>query len=153
MAVSTLFKIVKDGKYGAIQGVYIPNVLQMIGVILFMRLGWILGHVGMFTMGFIITLSSLLILITSLSMTSIVSNMKMRGGGAYYLISRSLGVEFGSAVGVLQCITQLCCVALCVSGFAQSICDMIPGLSEPLVKAMTLTVLALTSYFSTDLAM
>ncbi len=153
MSISALFKLVKDGKYGAIQGVYIPNVLQMVGVILFMRLGWILGHVGMFTMGSIITLSSLLILITSLSMTSIVSNMKMKGGGAYYLVSRSLGVEFGSAIGVLQCITQLCCIALCVSGFAQSITDMIPGLSAPLIKAATLTLLALISYFSTDLAM
>src|SRR5690606_1983755 len=106
MAVaSLLFRSQTDGKFGTIKGVYIPNVLQMIGVILFMRLGWILGHVGMFTMGSVITLSSTLILLTSLSMTMIVTNMKMKGGGSYYLISRSLGIEFGSAIGVLQCIS------------------------------------------------
>lgn len=152
MKFTSFFKTETDGKFGTIKGVYIPNVLQMIGVILFMRLGWILGHVGMFTMGFVISLSSLLILMTSLSMTAIVSNMKMKGGGAYYLISRSLGVEFGSAIGVLQCISQHCSIALCVTGFSLSVHEIFPTVSLLLVKGVTLTTLILISYFSTSLA-
>lgn len=151
--LSYFFKPEADGKFGTIKGVYIPNVLQMIGVILFLRLGWILGHVGMFKMGFIIALSSSLILLTGFSMTAIVSNMKVGGGGAYYLISRSLGIEFGSAIGVLQCIAQLCSIALCVTGFSLSIFELFPAIPLPFLKAVTLTVLVLISYFSTDFAL
>lgn len=151
--IASFFKPKGEGKIGTLKGVYIPNVLQMIGVILFMRLGWILGHVGMFTMGCVIALSSTLILVTSLSMTSIVSNMKMKGGGSYYLISRSLGVEFGGAIGVLQCISQLCSIALCVTGFSLSLNEIFPSLSLPLLKAVTIATLALISYLSTNLAL
>jgi amino acid transporter len=153
MKLFSIFKSEADGKFGTVKGVYIPNVLQMIGVILFMRLGWILGHVGMWTMGFVITLSSTLILLTSLSMTAIVTNMKMKGGGSYYLISRSLGVEFGGAVGILQCISQLCSIALCVTGFSLSIHEILPDLSLSFIKAATLTTLVLISYFSTSFAL
>jgi amino acid transporter len=152
-AIRSLFKPTADGKFGTIKGVYIPDVLQMIGVILFLRLGWILGHVGIVAMSFIILLSSTLILLTSLSMTTIVSNMKMRGGGSYYIISRCLGLEFGSAIGILQCISQLCSVALCVTGFALSVHEILPSVPLPLLKAATLSILICLSYWSTDLAL
>jgi amino acid transporter len=153
MKLFSLFRSETDGKFGTIKGVYIPDVLQMIGVILFMRLGWILGHVGMVTMGSIIVLSSTLILLTSLSMTAIVSNMKIKGGGSYYIISRSLGVEFGGAIGVLQCVSQLCSIALCVTGFSLSIHEVFPDVSLSLLKGVTLTALILVSYFSTSFAL
>lgn len=152
MNFTSLFKSDADGKFGTIKGVYIPNILQMIGVILFMRLGWVLGHVGIFTMSFVVTLSSTLILLTSLSMTAIVSNMKMKGGGAYYLISRSLGIEFGSAIGVLQCVSQLCSIALCITGFSLSVSEIFPDVPLSLLQLITLTGLVLTSYFSTAFA-
>lgn len=142
-----------DGKFGTFEGVFIPNVLQMIGVILFLRLGWVLGHTGVVEMSVIITLSALLLFVTGLSLSSIVSNMKMSGGGAYYLISRALGIEFGSALGVLSCISQLCSISLCVTGFSLSLYEFYPLLSLPLLKAATLTALVLISYFSTNFAL
>ena len=81
-----------DKKFGMFKGVFLPNILQMIGVILFMRLSWILGNVGIVQMSIIIAMSSILLFITSLSMTSIVSNMKVGSGGSYFIISRLLGV-------------------------------------------------------------
>lgn len=153
MGIASLFKSEPDGKFGTIKGVYIPNVLQMIGVILFLRLGWILGHVGMPTMGLVITLSSSLIFLTSLSMTAIVSNMEIRGGGSYYMISRSLGVEFGGAIGVLQSISQLCSIALCVTGFSLSIHEIFPAIPIAILKIVTLTTLLFISYYSTALAL
>jgi amino acid transporter len=148
-----MFKKSVDGKFGTLAGVFIPNVLQMIGVILFLRLGWVLGHAGIAQMSIIITLSALLLFITGLSLSAIVSNMKMSGGGAYYLISRALGIEFGSALGVLSCISQLCSISLCVTGFSLSLYEFFPLLSLPLIKATTLTALVLISYFSTDFAL
>lgn len=142
-----------DGKFGTIKGVFIPNVLQMIGVILFLRLGWVLGHAGAVQMSLIITLSALLLFITGLSLSAIVSNMRMRGGGAYYLISRALGIEFGSALGILSCISQLCSISLCVTGFSLSLCEFFPSLSLPLLKVATLVTLVLISYISTDFAL
>ncbi|MBN2478784.1 MAG: amino acid permease [Parachlamydiales bacterium] len=141
-----------SGKFGVIKGVFLPNILQMIGVILFMRLGFILGNMGIFKMGMIISMSSILLFITALSMTSIVSNMKMGSGGSYYIISRLLGVEFGSAIGILMVISQHASIALCVSGFALSIHQFIPIVSLKLIKIITIFVLALISYISTEFA-
>ncbi len=142
-----------DGKFGTLKGVFIPDVVQMIGVILFLRLGWVLGNAGIFQMSVIITISALLLFITGLSLSAIVSNMKMSGGGAYYLISRALGIEFGSAIGILSCASQLCSISLCVTGFSLSVYEFFPMVSLPLLKAGTLTALVLISYFSTDFAL
>src|SRR3989338_8715795 len=121
-----MFKKNSDGKFGTIEGVFIPNVLQMIGAILFLRLGWVLGHAGIVQMSAIITLSALLLFVTGLSLSAIVSNMRMSGGGAYFLISRALGIEFGSALGLLSCVAQLCSISLCVTGFALSLQEFFP---------------------------
>lgn len=134
----------------AIKGVFIPNVLQMIGVILFMRLGWIVGHIGIFNMSVIIGMSSILLLITSFSMSSIVSNMRVGGGGAYYIISRMLGAEFGSAIGILLCLAQCVSTALCVTGFALSLQEFLPQIPIQIVEFSGLCVLLLISYISTE---
>lgn len=147
-----MFRKSADGKFGTVEGVIIPNILQMIGVILFLRLGLVLGHVGIFQMSIIITLSALLLLITGFSLAGIVSNMKMSGGGAYYLISRSLGIEFGGAIGILSCLSQLCSISLCVTGFSLSVHEFFPTTSLFVVKVATLTTLFLISYVSTNLA-
>ena len=71
---------------GTFSGVYLPSVLQMLGVILFMRLGWITGHIGLPKMTLIILMASSILFLTGLSMTSIVTNMKVGSGGSYYII-------------------------------------------------------------------
>lgn len=142
-----------DGKFGTLQGVFIPNVLQMIGVILFLRLGWVLGNAGITQMSAIITISAILLFITGLSLSAIVSNMRMEGGGAYFLISRALGIEFGSALGILSCISQLCSISLCVTGFALSVYEFFPVASLPVLKVATLVMLGIISYTSTNLAL
>lgn len=143
----------KSEGLGIIKGVFLPNILQMVGVILFMRLSWILGHIGMFQMATIITLSSSLLLITSFSITSIVTNMKIGGGGTYYIISRSLGIEFGSAIGILLCISQITSIALCTSGFSVSLHEFFPQVPLRILELGTLIFLGLISYFSTNAAL
>jgi len=148
----SIFRSEKDHKLGAIKGVFVPNVLQMIGVILFMRLGWVLGNVGTSSMLTIISLASSILVITSFSLSSIVSNMKVGSGGAYFIFSRVLGVEFGSALGTLLCISQLASVSLCVSGFSLSVHQFLPDVSLYLIETVTLSSLILVSYISTELA-
>lgn len=151
--LSSIFQSSTSGKFGTIKGVLIPNILQMIGVILFMRLGWVLGSVGLVKMSMIITLSACLLFATGLSLTAIVSNMKMRAGGSYYIISRSLGMRFGSAIGILILISQLCSIALCVTGFSLSFYEFFPHVPIQILKAGTLITLVFVSYFSTDFAL
>lgn len=138
-------------KLGTIGGVFIPCILQMIGVILFMRLGWILGNIGLTSMLSIITVSSVIILITSFSMTSVVTNMKMGGGGSYFIISRSLGIEFGSAIGILLTISQVVSIALNVSGFSYSLHhEFFPFVPLLVIKILVICSLTAISYFSTS---
>ncbi|MFZ0564798.1 MAG: amino acid permease [Chlamydiales bacterium] len=144
---------VNDGKYGVIKGVFLPDILQMIGVILFLRLGWILGHVGIVETSVIISLSSIILLITGLSVAAIATNMRIGAGGSYYIISRSLGVEFGSSIGILICISQTTSIALCVSGFAVSLHEFFPDFSLPLIEVVTLVFLGVIAYISTNLAL
>ncbi len=150
--LKSLIRPNKDHKLGTVKGVFIPNILQMIGVILFMRLGWVLGHVGTPSMLLIISLASSILIVTSFSLSSIVSNMKVGSGGAYFIISRVLGVEFGSAIGILLCISQHASIALCVSGFSLSLQEFFPAISIHLIEAATLTFLIVISYISTELA-
>lgn len=138
---------------GTFSGVYLPSVLQMLGVILFMRLGWITGHIGLPKMTLIILMSSSILFLTGLSMTSIVTNMKVGSGGSYYIISRSLGMSFGSAIGILLTVAQLTTIAVCVSGFAISLQELLPQFSLSFLEICTLAGLAIVASFPVDFAL
>jgi len=144
---------VKGDGLGTFSGVYLPSVLQMLGVILFIRLGWITGHIGPWKMSLIILISSTILFVTSLSLTSIVTNMRVGSGGSYYIISRSLGMEFGSAIGILLSVAQLTTIAVCVSGFAISLQEIFPHYSLTSLELCTILGLAIVSSFPVDFAL
>ena len=70
-------------------------LLNIWGVMLFIRLSWVVGQAGIGLASVIILLSAVVTTITTLSMSAICTNGEVKGGGAYYLISRSLGPHFG----------------------------------------------------------
>lgn len=84
---------------GLFTGVYVPCMLGIIGAILFLRLGWSVGQAGIIGAILTFSLATLTVVLTSLSIAAISTNGTVRGGGAYYMISRTLGPEFGGAVG------------------------------------------------------
>ena len=137
---------------GTFSGVYLPNILQMLGIVLFMRLGWITGHLGIVNVTFIILMACSILFVTGLSMNSIVTNMKIGGGGSYYIISRSVGLGFGSSIGVLLAIAQVSTIAICVSGFVITIHDFLPNFPLTTLKITTLLSLAFISIFPTNIA-
>lgn len=75
-------------KFGWIQGVLIRCVLNIFGVMIFLRVSWLVGQAGLGLISIIIILATMVTFITSLSMSAICTNGEVRGGGAYYLISR-----------------------------------------------------------------
>ena len=139
--------------FGTFSGVFVPNVTMMFGVILFLRLGVIVGEVGFGLFALIIAISLTLMIITSLSIAMIATNMRVGGGGVYYLISRSLGIEVGGAIGIVLSISQVISLALCTSGFTYSLTYLYPNLSIPAVEVATLVGLAAISSISANLAL
>ncbi|KAK5613533.1 hypothetical protein CRENBAI_020239 [Crenichthys baileyi] len=85
---------------GTFVGVYLPCMQNILGVILFLRLTWIVGTAGILESFAIVSMCCICTLLTAISMSAIATNGMVPAGGSYYMISRSLGPEFGGAVGL-----------------------------------------------------
>uniref|UniRef100_A0A3Q2Z224 Solute carrier family 12 member 7a n=1 Tax=Hippocampus comes TaxID=109280 RepID=A0A3Q2Z224_HIPCM len=85
---------------GTFIGVYLPCLQNILGVILFLRLTWIVGTAGILGSFAIVSMCCICTLLTAISMSAIATNGVVPAGGSYYMISRSLGPEFGGAVGL-----------------------------------------------------
>ncbi|XP_054620956.1 solute carrier family 12 member 7 isoform X5 [Dunckerocampus dactyliophorus] len=93
-------KAVKSPQMGTFMGVYLPCIQNILGVILFLRLTWIVGTAGILESLAIVGLCCSCTMLTAISMSAIATNGVVPAGGSYYMISRSLGPEFGGAVGL-----------------------------------------------------
>ncbi|XP_069554203.1 solute carrier family 12 member 7 isoform X3 [Brachyistius frenatus] len=93
-------KAVKSPQMGTFMGVYLPCLQNILGVILFLRLTWIVGTSGILESLAIVGLCCSCTMLTAISMSAIATNGVVPAGGSYYMISRSLGPEFGGAVGL-----------------------------------------------------
>ncbi|RDW64834.1 hypothetical protein BP6252_10485 [Coleophoma cylindrospora] len=94
-------------KLGTFTGVYVPTCLNVLSILMFLRFGFILGQGGVLGMMGMLLASYLINTLTTFSLSAIASNGTVRGGGAYYLISRSLGPEFGGSIGVVFYLGQV----------------------------------------------
>ncbi|ANB13939.1 Vhc1p [Sugiyamaella lignohabitans] len=94
-------------KMNTLEGVFVPTVLNVLSILMFLRFGFILGQTGILGMMVLLLASYGVNLLTTLSISAISTNGTVRGGGAYYMISRSLGPEFGGSIGVIFYIGQV----------------------------------------------
>jgi amino acid transporter len=132
----------------AFGGVFTPSILTILGVIMYLRFGWVVGNVGLLGTLLIVTLSVAITFLTALSIAAIATDQRVRIGGAYYMISRSLGIESGGAIGIPLYIAQALSVALYTVGFAESVVGVFPGLDFKIVGVLTtigVAILALVS--------
>ncbi|KAF7121666.1 hypothetical protein CNMCM5793_009138 [Aspergillus hiratsukae] len=88
-------------KLGTFSGVFVPTTLNVLSILMFLRFGFILGQAGLLGMLGLLVASYTINLVTTMSLSAIATNGTVRGGGAYYLISRSLGPEFGGSIGIV----------------------------------------------------
>ena len=143
--------------FGTFQGVFTPSILTIIGVVMYLRFGWMLGHVGLATSLVIVTIGSTITFLTGLSISALATNMRMKGGGAYFMLSRSLGAEAGAAVGIPLALSQAIGVSFYVAGFAEAlVCSGLPfvGSWDPrLVGFVTLVLLATVATVNASLAL
>ncbi|XP_027716727.1 solute carrier family 12 member 1 isoform X2 [Vombatus ursinus] len=112
-------------KFGWVKGVLVRCMLNIWGVMLFIRLSWIVGEAGIGLGVIVIGLSVVVTTLTGISMSAICTNGVVRGGGAYYLISRSLGPEFGGSIGLIFAFANAVAVAMYVVGFAETVVDLL----------------------------
>ncbi|XP_016992132.1 bumetanide-sensitive sodium-(potassium)-chloride cotransporter isoform X1 [Drosophila rhopaloa] len=111
-------------KFGWIKGVLVRCLLNIWGVMLFLRLSWVVGQAGIIE-GFVLILTTTAVTtITALSMSAISTNGVIKGGGTYYMISRSLGPEFGGSIGLIFSLANAVACAMYVVGFCESMLAM-----------------------------
>lgn len=141
------------GKFGTFKGVFVPSILTIFGVIMYLRLGWVAGNAGVFGTALIVTFGSAITFLTALSISSIATNMRIGAGGAYFMISRSFGLEAGAAIGIPLFLAQAFGTSFYVAGFAESMHGFFPVVSPQVISLAALFVLTAITFLSADLAL
>ena len=137
---------------GTFGGVFTPSILTILGVIMYLRFGWVVGQVGLAQTMLIVTIATSITFLTALSISAIATDKVIRAGGAYYMISRSLGIETGGAVGIPLYFAQALSVALYTIGFAESVKNVFPDVSIVIVALITTIAVTALALISADVA-
>ena len=137
---------------GTFGGVYTPSILTILGVIMYLRFGWVVGNVGLVGSLIIVTLATSITFLTSLSVCAIATDKVVRVGGAYYMISRCLGIEVGGAVGISLYFAQALSIALYTIGFAESVVQSFGNLNQTYIALATTILVAILAVTSAEVA-
>jgi solute carrier family 12 (sodium/potassium/chloride transporter), member 2 len=137
---------------GTFGGVFTPSILTILGVIMYLRFGWVVGNVGLLATLLVVVMCTSITFLTALSMASIATDRRVRAGGAYFMISRSLGLETGGAVGIPLYFALALSMALYVIGFAEIMGDVFPRLDQRWVGVVTAIAVAGLAIRSASLA-
>ncbi len=139
-------------RFGTFAGVFTPTLLTILGVIMYLRLGWVVGNAGLLGALLIILFANGITLATGLSLSSIATNTRMGAGGPYSVISKSLGFEVGGSVGVPLYLSQALAVAMYVFGFREGWMWIFPDHPVLLVDLGIFAVVFGIAAVSADLA-
>lgn len=138
--------------FSTFAGVYTPSILTILGVIMYLRFGWVLGNVGLIGTLAIVSISTAITFFTALSIASIATDQNVRTGGAYYMISRSLGIETGGAIGIPLYLAQALSIALYTIGFAESLTQVFPQFDQKVVGLITTVAVGALALYSAKIA-
>jgi len=115
----------KQGTLGTFAGVFTPSVLTILGIILFLRLGFVVGGAGLKSALIILLLANGISILTTFSLSAISTNIRVKGGGDYYLISRTLGLEFGGSIGIVLFLAQSVSIGFYCIGFGEVLANIV----------------------------
>jgi amino acid transporter len=136
-------------------GVFTPSVLTILGLVLFLRLGYVTGTVGLIEMLTILALSTAVSVLTTFSLAALATNLKVGGGGVYFIISRTLGPAFGGAIGLLLYLAMSISIAFYAIGLGEAMASVVqntdPGFPR-LVAAAAIVVLLGLAWLGADIA-
>jgi amino acid transporter len=112
--------LAKVKKFNAFSGVFTPSILTILGVIMYLRLPWIVGQAGLWSTLGIILVAHIISITTGLSVASIATDKKVGTGGSYFMISRTLGLPIGGTLGLALFVGLSFSVSLYLIGFAET---------------------------------
>ena len=138
--------------FGTFGGVFTPTTLTILGVIMYIRQPWVVGNAGIVGALGIVLLSVAITFTTALSLSSITTNVRIGAGGAFSIISKSLGLEIGGAIGIPFYIAQALAVAMYVFGFREGLVSIMPGLDHLLVDMAVFGLVMAIAFISTSFA-
>ncbi len=115
-------------QFGTFAGVYLPSLLTILGVVMFMRLGYVVGELGVTGSLLLLAAAESIAIATGLSISAISTNTPVKSGGPYFLISRSLGPSFGSSIGLTYYLSQSLSVPFYIIGFFEALASVFPVL-------------------------
>ncbi len=144
-----------DKKFGTFAGVFVPTVLTILGAIMYLRLGWVVGNAGLLGAIVIILLAHVITVTTGLSVSSIATNIRVGAGGAFSIISQSLGLEVGGSISVPLYLAQAISTVLYIFAFMegwQRIFGAGSRWSELWIVLITFVIVFAIAYVSAKLA-
>lgn len=110
--------------------VFMTAISTILGAILFLRFGYAVAHVGLAFTLLIILVGHLVTIPTAMAVAEIATNQKVEGGGAYYMISRSFGLNVGGAIGIALFLSQAISVAFYIIAFTRSCGDLLAFIDQ-----------------------
>lgn len=154
--IRSLFGGASDGKFGTFAGVFTPSILTVLGVIMYLRFGWVVGHAGLAGAILIVLIAHTITVATGFSISAIATNQTIKTGGAYFMISRSLGLELGGAIGIPLFFGQALSVSLYIMGFTESfqpfMQNILPGIPPQVTSTVICVALAVLGMISANVA-
>ena len=146
----------KQGTLGTFAGVFTPSILTILGIILFLRLGFVVGSAGLNRALIILLLANGISILTTFSLSAISTNLRVKGGGDYYLISRTLGLEFGGAIGIVLFLAQSISIGFYCIGFGEVLAGIVstsnPKIFSQAVAASAVAFLFIFAWLGADWA-
>ncbi len=142
----------KSKTFGNFTGVFMPITLTILGVVMFVRLPWVVGNAGIVGSLAIVLLSVAITLTAALSISSITTNIRIGEGGAFSVISQSLGLEIGGAIGIPFYLAQAIAVSMYVFGFREGLQAIFPNNDPFLLDIYTFVLVMAIAFISTSFA-
>ena len=142
-------------RFGTFAGVFTPNILTILGLILFLRIGWVVGQSGLWNALIIIAIANLISFLTGLSLSAIATNIEVKAGGNYYLISRSLGLEIGGSIGIPLYLSQAMSLAFYIIGFTETIItfELFQAIDPRIIASVVTLLFVGIGYIGADFAL
>ncbi len=146
----------QQNKFGTFGGVFVPSILTILGVIMYLRLPVIVGQAGILATIGIIVVAHIISLTTGLSVSSIATDKKVEAGGTYFMISRSLGLPIGGTLGLALFVGLSFSVSLYLIGFSESFLSYwgfeLSKTNIQIAGSSILLVVTIITFISTSLA-